>query len=169
MCACLARYVHRALCAADGDAVSPCRETSCGVVRSRAARRTSGHRADRTLLLLPLTPQAGYQLPEQHIQFPKIDPDATLLGGPAAAQPTPDVARGTSEAHYNQPTDLVISSCCSRLSTRPLASSLPGSPPGRRFSSRRWSATLLGSLLLLPCEPYACPVDFPVYGEFPSP
>ena len=153
MCGCLARYMHRPLCDSDGDVVSPCRETSCWLVHSRAACRTSGHQADRTLLLMLLTPQVGYQLTERHNQFPKIDPDATPIGGPEAAPPTPDVARGTSEPHYNQPTDLVISSCCSRLSTRPLASSLPGSPPGRRFSSRRWSATLFGSLILLPCKP----------------
>lgn len=111
--------MHRSLCDSDSDVVSPCRETSCWVGHSRASCRTSGHQADRTLLLLLLTRQVGYQLTERHNQFPKIDPAATPLGGPAAAPPTPDVARGTSEAHYNQPTDLVISSCCSRLSTGP--------------------------------------------------
>ena len=57
--------------------------------------------------------QVDYQLMELQIQFPKIDPDATLRGGTGAAEPTPDVVRGTSEAHYNQQMDLVVSSYCS--------------------------------------------------------
>lgn len=65
------------------------------------------------LLLSPLVLQVGYQLLELQIQLPKIDPDAPLHGGTRAAEPPPDVVRGTSEAHYNQQTDLAVSSYCS--------------------------------------------------------
>lgn len=82
----------------------------CTLVQPAGPRAT---RPSHILLSLLLMLQVTYQLLELQIQFPKIDPDATPPGDTGAVEPTPDVVRGTSEAHYNQQTDLVVSSNCS--------------------------------------------------------
>lgn len=74
------------------------------------------------ILLLSLRMrQVTAQLTELQVRSPRIDPDVTPAqrrqgaggGGGWVVEPTPEAARGTSEVHYNQQTDHVVSSCCS--------------------------------------------------------
>lgn len=81
-----------------------------------AAPQPTGPCATRPGLILLLSlrmPQVTDQLTELQIRSPRTDPDVTPARRHGGRGWSPDVARGTSEAHCNQPTDHVVSSCCS--------------------------------------------------------
>lgn len=116
-----------------------------------ATCRTSATRPSHILLWSLLTLRVTYQLTELQIHFPRIDP-ASHGTETQGGEPAQDVLRALQRLIVITDRSCV-SSHCSQLSTRPLASFFPGSPPSRRLSSRRLHAPPMAGL----CCPQQAP------------